>query len=50
MSDVIEIAGPEDGASLEHLKNDILKLKHRLDGLNSGRFFGEEADKFNAQS
>lgn len=48
LRDVISIAGPEDAASLEHFKNDILKLKSRLDGLEFRTLLGDEADKFNA--
>jgi peptide chain release factor 2 len=46
--DILDIAGPEDAASLEHFKKDIANIKHKLDGLEFRTLLGEEADKFNA--
>lgn len=40
----MEIAGPEDGDSLEHFKSDIVKLGRRLDTLEFNSLLCDEAD------
>ena len=48
IKDVISIAGPEDTASLEHFKKDLLEIRRKLDGLEFRTLLSDEADKFNA--
>ena len=48
IKDVIDIAGPEDAASVEHFGKDAAELKRKLDGLEFRALLGQEADKANA--
>ena len=48
IKDVISIAGPEDAASLEHFKKDLLEIRRKFDGLEFRTLLSDEADKFNA--
>ena len=48
LRDVISIAGPEDTASLEHFKKDLLGIKHKLDNLEFRTLLSGAADKSSA--
>ena len=48
IKDVIDIAGPEDAASLEHFAKDAAELRRKLDGLEFRTLLSQEADKVNA--
>ena len=48
IKDVLSIAGPEDAASLEHFKKDLLEIRRKFDGLEFRTLLSDEADKFNA--
>ena len=48
LSSVVGIAGPEDADSLVHFKNDLVKIKSKLDGLEFRMLLGAEADRNNA--
>lgn len=48
IKDVIFIAGPEDAASLEHFKNDLVDVRRRLDLLEFRTLMSGEADRMSA--
>lgn len=48
IKDVISIAGPEDAASLEHFKKDLIDIKRKLDNLEFRTLLSDAADKSNA--
>jgi len=48
LKDIIEIAGPDDASSLEHFKNDIARLKKKMEALEFKTLLSGDADKSNA--
>lgn len=48
LEEIVGIAGPEDGASLEHFKIDIAALKRKADELEFRTLLNEESDSSNA--
>jgi peptide chain release factor 2 len=48
LKDIIEIAGPDDAASLEHFKDDIVRLKKKMEALEFKTLLSGDADKSSA--